>query len=307
MMIKATILILMCSVAGLLIYKLLVDEMDRSVQRGADPKLNLPLSPHGLPYRVGNLGGKPVLLGEGISFVEYEDSPLIVRENRRKDYEPPLRNFDSVITSFGAKLKYTTGLVLVEYGGAPKGSEAARTAQDSQIQFKDEKYNLDTDWISLSIEAGVRYPKLNPTEIFTAYTMNAKDFDQKFEESVHYSNVYVPANIKEFDLEKYDPHPAWVKAWGYEKTQDMYIHRDDHGEVTTRFHCDNVSPTNWSYQCDMSWSLQPEMRVWAKVTLQRVHLKDWRLIQAQTEKLIKSLVVDPNNLPKASNNSKEIG
>lgn len=48
-----------------------------------------PMGPHGLPYRVGNLGGKAVLLGEDAIFLEYEDSPVLKPEHRYKGYKAP--------------------------------------------------------------------------------------------------------------------------------------------------------------------------------------------------------------------------
>lgn len=295
---KKILIITLCTLG------LLACDISPKNRPSADPKLNLPPNPHGGRYRVGNLGGKPVLLGEGISFVEYEDSPTLRPENRRKDYESPLRNFDSVITSFGSYLKYTTGLLYVGYGGSPKGSEVAiQQAKETKRQFRAEWNTVDHHWLSISINAGSRYPNIeDPThQMFINSTLDAPNFDQKHKEGVHYFNVYVPTNLKEFDLEEYDPHPQWVNAWEYKDTKDMYIYRDANNKVTTLIWCRNLPPTNLAYQCDMFWTMEPDMRIDITVTFQRVHLKDWRLMQAQTEKLIKSLVVDPNNLPKNNN------
>ena len=93
-------------ILSLLIVTLFTTGCNQRTEGPEKPEFKAPMGPYGLPYRVGNLGGKPVLLGEEASDLEYEDSPVLNPENRRKGYKPPPRNFDSIITAFGFEMKY---------------------------------------------------------------------------------------------------------------------------------------------------------------------------------------------------------
>jgi hypothetical protein len=46
----------------------------------------------------------------------------------------------------------------------------------------------------------------------------------------------------------------------------------------------------------MRWNLEPFMKVQLEARFARVHLKDWKLIRNNSEKLIKSFAVDPKTL-----------
>jgi len=117
-------------------------------KQNKEPEFKRPMGPYGLPYRVGNLGGKAVFLDEEAFFLEYEDSPVLVREHRYKGYKAPPRDFNSVITLFGVEMKYITGIALVRYQGAP---------QESYWQYKAEINSPDNQWVNLIINSGVRY------------------------------------------------------------------------------------------------------------------------------------------------------
>ena len=254
-----------------------------------------PMSPHGVPYRVGNLGGKPVLVGEGFSSLEYEDSPRLVRENRYKGYKPPPRDFNSVITSFAVYMKYTSGLILVRYGGAPEGSEAAQTAKESLKQHRAEEHQKHNEWVTIMTNAGVRYYP-NLTAFFNNKTINSPIRTRESMEENHYRSIHIPANKEEFGLEKYDPHPDWVSSYGYPETEDMYIKKDSQGKVTTLILCKNKERNNLEKRCHMYWNIEPFMKVQLRALFNRVHLKDWRLIQERSEKIIKDLAVDPKTI-----------
>jgi len=150
-------------------------------QKNKEPEFKAPMGPYGLPYQVGNLGGKAVLLGEESFFTEYEDSPVLIREHRYKGYKAPPRDFNSVITSFGVEMKYTTGIALVRYQGAP---------QESYRQYKAEIDSPDNQWVNLIVDSGIRYhPDL--TSYFINSTVDSKIKNIK---ETHYIYTYLSIN-----------------------------------------------------------------------------------------------------------------
>lgn len=255
-------------------------------QKNKETEFKVPMGPYGLPYQVGNLGGKAVLLGEESLFLEYEDSPVLVREHRYKGYKHPPRDFNSVITSFGVEMKYPTGMSLVRYQGAP---------QESYRQYKAEINSPAHQWVSIGIQAGVRYhPDL--TALLINSTLDTKIVSHQNIVTTHYMNIYIPAHKQEFGLEKHDPHPEWVKFSGYTETKDLYVQRDITGKVITLIFCNSVVKERYAPICKMRWNLEPFMKVQLEAHFRRVHLKDWQLIRKNSETLIKSFAVDPKTL-----------
>ncbi|MCR4532771.1 hypothetical protein [Acinetobacter venetianus] len=256
-------------------------------KQNKEPEFKRPMGPYGLPYRVGNLGGKAVLLGEEVGWLEYEDSPVLVHEHRYKGYKAPPRDFNSVITSFGIQMKYTTGIALIIYRGAP---------QEAYQQYKAEINSPDNQWVSIGLNAGIRYhPDLTAT--FINSTLDNKIRSKEHMKNVKYINIYIPIGQQEFGLEKYAPHPEWVNSSGYLETQDMYIQKDSTGKIITLLECNNYIKKGLSTpRCKMRWNLEPFMKVQLEARFARVHLKDWQLIRKNSEKLIKSFAVDPKIL-----------
>ncbi len=269
-------------ILSLLIVTLFTTGCNQRTEGPEKPEFKAPMGPYGLPYRVGNLGGKPVLLGEEASDLEYEDSPVLNPENRRKGYKPPPRNFDSIITAFGFEMKYPTGLVLVRYHKAP---------QDASKQYDAERDMADSQWVHVIVNAGRRYSyKSNLTAAFINSTLNSKVESRQNMKNTHYISIYIPSNKQEHGLEKHIPHPEWINFYEYKETKDLYIQKNEQGKVTTLIRCSNkdVAPTR---TCYMQWVMEPEIKVLLNAHFKRVHLKDWQLIQKQSEKIIKSFIV----------------
>ncbi len=256
-------------------------------KKNTEVEFKAPMASYGLPYQVGNLGGKAVLLGEEAIFLEYEDSPVLKPEHRYKGYKAPPRDFNSVITSFGVDMKYPTGMALVKYRDAP---------QEAYRQYKVDIKSPYHQWVKLIIHAGIRYhPDLTAT--FINYTLDNKIKSKTHMENVHYINVYIPTHQNEFGLDKYGPHPEWISHYGLDKTDDMYIQKDNQGKVVTLIHCNNfVIHRLLAAQCQMRWNLEPFMKVRLTANFARVHLKDWQLIRKNSEKLIESYSVSPKTL-----------
>ncbi len=250
-----------------------------------DPNFKIPMGPYGLPYRVGNLGGKPVMLGEGFSMAEYCDDPTITGEKGWKGYESPPRNFDSGLTSFYWEFKYTTGLRLIRYREAPRQSSQEYDAEQDQY---------DNQWVTTGVYAGTRY---YDRDVHTTFLRSTVDTDIESLESLkrfHYSRVVVPTSKQVFGLHEYVAHPEWVKHWEYRDTYDIYVQKNSQGRVMTMIRCKNAPPKTWSYRCDMQWSLEPYMnKVFLEASFSRWYLKDWQVIKQQSENFLKSTVVDP--------------
>lgn len=271
-------------ILSLLIVTLFITGCNQQTEEPTKPKFKRPIGPYGLPYRVGNLGGKSVLLGEEASDLEYEDSPVLNPENRRKGYEPPPRNFDSIITAFGFEMKYPTGLVLVRYHKAP---------QDASKQYDAERDMADSQWVHVIVSAGRRYSyKSNLTAAFINSTLDTKVSSLKNIQENHYISIYIPSNKQEHGLEKHIPHPEWINFYEYKETKDLYIQKNEQGKVTTLIRCSNTDVA-LARTCFMQSVMEPEIKVLLNAHFKRVHLKDWQLIQKQSEKIIKSFIVQP--------------
>ncbi|ENU79054.1 hypothetical protein F975_03024 [Acinetobacter sp. ANC 3789] len=258
-------------------------------EKKKEPEFKAPMGPYGLPYQVGNLGGKPVLLGEESAWLEYEDSPVLRPENRHWWYKAPPRTFDSVITSFGVEMKYTTGLIFIAYHAGPK---------ESREQYYAERDLLNNDWVTIGVNSGIRYhPDL--TALFINSTLGKNVRSKENIINTDYVYIYIPTYTKEFGLEKYIPHPEWEKNYGYEDTNDMYIQKDSKGKVITYIQCKNLPIDNPARSCFMIWNLEPFMKVRLQVYFARKHLEDWKIIRERSEKLIKSFVVNPRTLKRS--------
>ena len=143
------------------------------------------MGPNGLPYRVGNLGGKAVLLAEDAIFLEYEDSPVLKPEHRYKGYKDPPRDFNSVITGFGVDMKYPTGIALNTYQGTP---------QEAYRQYKVDIKSPYHQWVHIGVDAGIRYhPDLTAT--FINYTLDTNIRSRQNMLDTHYLSISLPIKM----------------------------------------------------------------------------------------------------------------
>lgn len=277
-----------------------------------DPDFKIPMGPYGLPYRVGNLGGKPVMFGEGFGMAEYCDSPTITGSKGWKHYEHPKRSFDSSLTSLYWEFKYTTGLIYIGYMEAPP---------QSKIEHEAEAMKPHSRWVTVGVNAGTRYFYRDLHTVFLKYTTDIDIKSQQYLEDSDYRGIVIPTQKKVFHLEEYVAHPEWIKRLerqkivnkyirGYQDTFDIYVQKNSQDRVMTMIICNNWPPHTWSYRCDMKWSLEPYMnKVFLEASFSRAHLKDWQIIKQQSEKILKSTVVDPKTFkfihPYGENNNIE--
>ena len=97
-----------------------------------------PLQPYGLPYRVGSLGGKPVNLGEGVEYLEYEDYRFFSKDKKNTKH-----NYSSKIVSFGFNFRYPDELFLIYYYKAP---------QKAYNAYKAEHFLPDNQWVDVGVD-----------------------------------------------------------------------------------------------------------------------------------------------------------
>lgn len=106
--------------------------------------------------------------------------------------------------------------------------------------------------------------------------------------------IHIPTSEYKYGLQHYSPHPKWVADYGHKDTNDLYIEKDQTGKVLTYIKCPNTE-VPIAQTCTQDFILEPEMKVMASATFQKVHLQDWKLIQQQVKKVIFSFVVKPKN------------
>lgn len=251
--------------------KTLLTDQDKKEQT-PQVKFEAPKDQYGLRYRVGNLGGKKVKLSPTVvGDLEYNDSPgwdaeaiRAYRKNR------PTYTYDSIITSFGFKMRYSDGLLYELYYKVPRKSE----------REYDKEHNLpESKWISVGVKSGKRFGKGDMNEIWRL-TLEVSDVQ-------HPMYIYHATGVKIYDLEEYAPSPYWRKDI---RSHDYYVHKDQKGDVTTIIDCSNGKyPTR---RCQQRFLLTPDMKVLVYVRFRRKHLQDWQLIKQQATKVIKSYVIE---------------
>lgn len=169
--------------------------------------------------------------------------------------------------------------------------------RQSKQEYEAEKDRYDNQWVTTAVLAGVRYPEVGIHKNFLNYTLIDIDKEYlKFKQDHNYLSTVIPTFKQVFVLDEYVTHPEWVKHWKYQDTFDIYVEKNNQGRVMTMIRCKNAPPKTWNYRCDMQWSLEPYMnKVALRARFSRVHLKDWQIIQQQSEKILKSTVVDPKS------------
>lgn len=258
------------------------------------PQFQTPRDQYGARYSVGDLGGKPVNLGREAPWVEYEDNMGFVTGRK---YKHKVRTYSSKIQAFGFDMRYTDGLVLVVYYKAPPYSEK---------QYKAETGLPDNYWVSVGVGSD-RYYNGDLTARLINSTLETKTISKKNLKALNYINIYLPTEEYEYSLQKYVPHPEWVKENNrlmrkninmnkriYD-IDDLYVEKDPRGKVLTLIKCGH-SEYPIARTCEQEFVLEPEMKVRLTARFQSIHLQDWQLIQQQTKKVVLGFIVKPASL-----------
>ena len=248
-----------------------------------------PRDQYGARYSVGDLGGKPVNLGREAPWVEYEDNTGFVTG---KKYKQKTRTYQSKIQAFGFDMRYTDGLVLVVYYKASPYSEKL---------YKKEINLPDNHWVSVGVYADRHYNGDLSTRLINS-TLETKITSKKHLEEFNFRDIYLPSDEYEYGLQKYIPHPKWVKrnkklmaintgSNALYDIDDLYVEKDKGGKVLTLITCgDSVNPI--ARKCKQEFVLNPEMRARVTTIFQSVHLQDWKTIQQQAKKVVLGSIVE---------------
>jgi len=240
-----------------------------------------PMGPYGLPYRAGNLGGKAVNLGEGVS-ADYEECPIWEWGKVEPECKTGLkRNYDSLLSFITFKMRYTDGRLLVTYIKAPQ-------AETLKKEYKIQNSLPDTPWVNVFAYAANRYVKDGDMWALLDSVVHKKP---STDSSGHLNYIYVYTKTDQFEygLQKYIPDQKWIAQYGYKDTKDLYVFVDkrDSRRITI-IYCRN----HYLNQiCEQSFIMEPEMRVFVEASFSKNNLKDWMKIQHKAKEMILSFTV----------------
>lgn len=251
-----------------------------------------PRDQYGARYSVGDLGGKPVNLGREAPWVEYDDNSGFVTG---KKYKRKTRTYQSKIQAFGFDMRYTDGLVLVVYYKASPYSEKL---------YKKEINLPDNHWVSVSVYADKSYNGDLSTRLINS-TLEKKISSKKYLEEINFMHIYIPTDEYEYGLQKYIPHPKWVKrnkklmaintgSNALYDIDDLYVEKNEKGKVLTLIKCgDSENPI--ARKCEQEFVLEPEMKVRISAVFQSMYLHDWKIIQLKAKRVVQGFIVEPKN------------
>lgn len=234
-----------------------------------EPAFERPKDQYGLKYWVGNLGGKPVKLPPTIFIVwEYDDSPDIWGGTKEEmaEYKKRPRTYDSIIKSMSFDMRFTDGMFLELYYKAP---------QASAEQYETEKNLWNSPWLSIQFESGQRYGAGD----MNIYWHNIMSRDKDSTISYH------PTGKKLYGLQEYKLNN--LPVYGIKK--DLYAYEDNQGNIVTIIYCHD---DRFGGGCEQRFLLTPDLKARAIVNYQRVHLKDWRLIQQRVSESIQPYIIN---------------
>ena len=260
-------------------------------QKNTEAEFITPRDQYGARYSVGDLGGRPVNLGREAPWVEYEDNTGFVTG---KKYKRQTRTYESKIQAFGFYMRYTDRLVLVRYYKAPPYSEEQYNAE----------INLpDNYWVRVGVYADKSYNGDLTAQLINS-TLETKIVTKKHLKDYNYMNIYIPTHEYEYGLQKYNPHPEWIKKKLKLKNEsvnstlydieDLYVEKNGEGKVLTFIKCQHsIYPI--ARKCKQEFVLDPEMKVSLSILFQSIHLQDWKIIQQQAKKVVQGFIVEPKN------------
>lgn len=228
-----------------------------------------PKDQYGLQYSVGNLGGKPVKLPPTIFAIwEYDDSPDTWggTKEEMKEYKKRPRTYDSVIKSMSFKMRYTDGMLLEMYYQAP---------QTSAQQYEMEHDRPDSPWLNIEFQSGKRYG----TGDMNVYWRNIMSRPKNS------SMSYYPTGQQIYSLHEYKLNNRSIHG----PNRDLYVYWDKNNNVTTVLFCHD---NKFGGRCKQTFLLTPEIKARAIVNYQRIHLKDWQLIQQRVRESIQPYIID---------------
>ena len=231
-------------------------------------------------YTVGNINGVPVKMPSGMQdssgIRQYDDTPgPFSRE--WKDYKAPaVRTYQDNLMSFGFDFKY------------PK-NELFDLATTSLLQVREE-HNLSPDpWIHAGVHAGKSTPKISLDKYFKAH-INA---DRGFPEDDPWGkqgNYYNKTNKTLYGLQIYEVNKDLVKRIPRIGDWDIFVHRNDNGEVIGFIECSKRDVRN--PPCNHKFILFGFNGARGTLHYSRHHLEHWQEIQQMAENHLRSWIVE---------------
>jgi len=234
-----------------------------------EPAFERPKDQYGLKYWVGNLGGKPVKLPPTIFTVwEYDDSPDTWGGTKEEmaEYKKRPRTYDSIIKSMSFEMRFTDGMFLERYYKAP---------QTSAEQYETENNLQDSHWLRIQFESGQRYGVGDMNIYWRNIMSRPKDS----------SMAYHPTNKKVYGLKEYKLNNLSVHGGN----EDLYVYSDQNNNVTTVIYCYD---STFGGGCEQEFLLLPTLKTRAIVNYQRIHLRDWKLIQQRVSESIQPYIIN---------------
>ena len=229
-----------------------------------------PKDQYGEPYIIGTLGGVPVNLPSSVvRFVEYVDSPGWDMDKIRS-YNPPTRNYQSVLKAFGFTFRNSDGALYDE------------KKRDLVKQYRAEQSAGGDDWVRVSISAApVENPRKYPLDYL--YKRSFRNWATAVEKPYSFTGEY------HYGLEYYvipGINPETQKPWREDDgVDDLFIYKEEDGHVVAYIKCANksvASPPRTHY-FEM---LSPMKLGIVDLSYNRQHLELWKEIQEKAKAFI---------------------
>lgn len=242
-------------------------------------------------YRKANINGIPVHLPHGVGGLEIDgDSPFLSPDIEKIKSSRPDSSYENSIRTFGFDFEFKRNVIkgFVEYDGYVTHEEYAK-----------DFLNPQKSWVNVILFAGKQYSG-NTTKMNEFVNRSLGRYEPRVKRL--YEKYGQVGEL--FGLEWYQanvPVSAYpeVKQSIREKNDDMFIQRDENGNVITFIRCDNTKNrqgTTDFQHCHQYTLLTDFNNAWLELDYLRVHLEYWQEIQQLAEQHIKSWVVEPNQV-----------
>ena len=229
-----------------------------------------PKDQYGEPYIIGTLGGVPVNLPSSVvRFVEYVDSPGWDMDKIRS-YNPPTRNYQSVLKAFGFTFRNSDGALYDE------------KKRDLVKQYRAEQSAGGDDWVRVSISAApVENPRKYPLDYL--YKRSFRKWATAVEKPYSFTGEY------HYGLEYYvipGINPETQKPWREDDgVDDLFIYKEEDGHVVAYIKCANKSVA--SPPCTHYFEMTSPMKLGiVDLSYNRQHLELWKEIQEKAKAFI---------------------
>ena len=229
-----------------------------------------PKDQYGEPYIIGTLGGVPVNLPSSVvRFVEYVDSPGWDMDKIRS-YNPPTRNYQSVLKAFGFTFRNSDGALYDE------------KKRDLVKQYRAEQSAGGDDWVRVSISAApVENPRKYPLDYL--YKRSFRKWATAVEKPYSFTGEY------HYGLEYYvipGINPETQKPWREDDgVDDLFIYKEEDGHVVAYIQCSNHNVA--SPPCTHYFEMLSPMKLGiVDLSYNRQHLELWKEIQEKAKAFI---------------------